>query len=41
MALAGFNDSAEAGLLDLTTIHVPQEQMGMRAAQLLIARLPI
>ena len=39
MALAGFNDSAEASLLDLTTIHVPQEQMGMRAAQLLIARL--
>ncbi len=39
MALAGFNDSAEAGLLDLTTIRVPQQQMGMRAAQLLIARL--
>ncbi len=39
MAVAGFNDSAEAGLLDLTTIHVPQEQMGMRAAQLLLARL--
>lgn len=39
VALAGFNDIAEAALLDLTTVHVPQEEMGQRAAQLLIARL--
>ena len=28
-----------ASLLDLTTVRVPQEEMGMRAARLLIARL--
>lgn len=39
LALAGFNDIAEASLLDLTTVHVPQEEMGARAARLLIARL--
>ena len=39
LALAGFNDIAEAGLLDLTTVRVPQEEMGARAARLLIARL--
>ncbi|MDP9320833.1 MAG: LacI family transcriptional regulator [Chloroflexota bacterium] len=39
LALVGFNDIAEASLLDLTTVHVPQEEMGARAARLLIARL--
>jgi LacI family transcriptional regulator len=39
LALVGFNDIAEASLLDLTTVRVPQEEMGMRAARLLIARL--
>ncbi len=39
LALAGFNDIAEASLLDLTTVRVPQEEMGARAARLLIARL--
>ena len=39
LALAGFNDTPEAALADLTTIHVAQEEMGARAAQLLIARL--
>ena len=39
LALVGFNDIAEASLLDLTTVRVPQEEMGARAARLLIARL--
>jgi LacI family transcriptional regulator len=39
LALAGFNDIAEASLLDLTTVRVPQQDMGVRAARLLIARL--
>ncbi len=39
LALAGFNDIAEAALLDLTTVRVPQQEMGARAARLLIARL--
>ena len=39
LALAGFNDIAEASLLDLTTVRVPQEAMGAAAARLLIARL--
>jgi len=32
-------DIAEAALLDLTTVRVAQQEMGARAAQLLIARL--
>jgi LacI family transcriptional regulator len=39
LALAGFNDTPEAVLADLTTIHVAQEEMGAHAARLLIARL--
>ena len=39
LALAGFNDTPEAALADLTTIHVAQEEMGARAAGLLIAQL--
>jgi len=39
LALVGFNDIAEASLLDLTTVRVPHEEMGARAARLLIARL--
>jgi len=39
LALAGFNDTPEAALADLTTIHVAQEEMGAQAARLLIARL--
>jgi len=39
LALVGFNDIAEAALLDLTTVRVAQQEMGARAAQLLIARL--
>lgn len=39
LALAGFNDTPEAALADLTTIHVAQEEMGARAADLLIAQL--
>ena len=39
LALAGFNDTPEALLADLTTIHVAPEEMGARAAGLLIARL--
>ena len=39
LALVGFNDIAEASLLDLTTVRVPHEAMGARAARLLIARL--
>lgn len=39
LALVGFNDIAEASILDLTTVRVPQEEMGARAARLLIARL--
>jgi LacI family transcriptional regulator len=39
LALAGFNDIAEASLLDLTTVRVPQQEMGARATRLLIARL--
>jgi LacI family transcriptional regulator len=39
LALAGFNDTPEASLADLTTIHVAQEEMGAQAARLLIARL--
>jgi len=39
LAIAGFNDTPEASLADLTTIHVAQEEMGARAARLLIARL--
>ena len=38
-ALAGFNDTPEAELIGLTTVHVDQEEMGARAASLLIARL--
>ena len=39
MALAGFNDTLEAELIGLTTVHVEQEEMGARAASLLIAQL--
>lgn len=39
IALAGFNDTPEASLADLTTIHVAQEEMGARGAGLLIAQL--
>lgn len=39
LALAGFNDTPEAELIGLTTVHVAQEEMGARAASLLIARL--
>ena len=39
IALAGFNDTPEAQLIDLTTVHVEQEEMGSRAASLLIAEL--
>lgn len=39
LALVGFNDTPEAALADLTTVHVAQEEMGARAAGLLIARL--
>lgn len=38
LALVGFNDIAEAALVDLTSIHVPHGEMGARAAELLIAR---
>ena len=39
LALAGFNDIPEAELIGLTTVHVEQEEMGARAASLLIAQL--
>jgi len=39
LALAGFNDTPEAELVGLTTVHVEQEEMGARAASLLIAQL--
>lgn len=39
IALAGFNDTPEAELVDLTTVHVEQQEMGSRAAALLIAQL--
>lgn len=39
VALAGFNGTPEAELIDLTTVHVEQEEMGARAASLLIAEL--
>jgi len=39
LALAGFNDTPEAELIGLTTVHVEQEEMGARAASLLIAQL--
>lgn len=38
VALVGFNDIPEAALIDLSTVHVPQHEMGARAAELLIAR---
>lgn len=38
LALVGFNDVAEAALVDLTSIHVPHHEMGARSAELLIAR---
>lgn len=39
LALAGFNDTPEAALAGLTTVRVAPEEMGARAARLLIARL--
>lgn len=39
LAVAGFNDTPEAALIDLTTVHVEQEEMGRCAATLLIAQL--
>lgn len=39
IAIAGFNDTPEAQLVGLTTVHVEQEEMGARAATLLIAQL--
>ena len=39
LALAGFNDTPEAALIGLTSVHVDQEEMGARAASLLIAQL--
>jgi len=39
LALAGFNDTPEAALADLTTVHVAAVEMGANAARLLIARL--
>ena len=39
LSIVGFNDIPRADLLDppLTTVHVPQDEMGVRAASLLIA----
>jgi len=39
LALAGFNDTPEAALADLTTVHVASVEMGARAARLLIGWL--
>ncbi len=39
LSLVGFNDIGESALIDLTTVHVPQEEMGAAAARLLIAAL--
>ncbi|HEV8537045.1 MAG TPA: LacI family DNA-binding transcriptional regulator [Candidatus Limnocylindria bacterium] len=41
LSIVGFNDIPNAGLFDppLTTVHVPQEEMGVRAATVLIAQL--
>ena len=39
LSVVGFNDIGESALIDLTTVHVPQEEMGAAAARLLIAAL--
>jgi LacI family transcriptional regulator len=39
LSVVGFNDIGESALIDLTTVHVPQEEMGAAAARLLIGAL--
>ena len=41
LSIVGFNDVPRSDLLDppLTTVHVPQHEMGVRAANLLIAAI--
>lgn len=41
LSIVGFNDIPQADLFDppLTTVHVPQQEMGAKAASLLIAQL--